>query len=108
MYVLKHFDDDLLKFEVLENLEDPVVKIVWINKEKIHMLPMGMAVTDEGVSKWLKRRVIPTNRAFADSFLAKCGLSANRPMDIISVCRGLSLNDSCWVAEERIKALLRR
>jgi len=27
-------------------------------------------------------------------------MSANRPMDIITVCKGLSLNDSYWVSDE--------
>lgn len=100
MYIIKHFDDDLLKFEVVENLADPVVQIKWINEEKKNMLPVGMSLSDDGLSKWLKHRSIPKNRAFVNSFLAKCGLNANRPMDVISVCKGLSLNDSYWVVDE--------
>lgn len=103
MYILKHFDDDLLKFEVLENLADPAVRIIWENEEKRKMFPLGMTVSDEGLAKWLKHRVIPKNRAFVNAFLAKCGLNANRPMDVISVCRGLSLNDSYWVVDEAYK-----
>lgn len=41
--------------------------------------------------------VLPGTRANARTFLARCGLSFNRPMRIISVSKGLSLNDSCWV-----------
>ena len=55
------------------------------------------------MARWLKDRTIPKNRAFVNSFLASCGLSANRPMDVISVCKGLSLNDSYWVADDNEK-----
>ena len=59
-----------------------------------------MELSDKGIASWLKNRTIPKNRADVNAFLAKCGLNANRPMDVISVCRGLSLNDSYWVVEE--------
>ena len=98
-YLLKLFDTELLKFKVVENLADPVVKIEWINEEKRQLLPLGMDVSDEGVAFWLKHRSIPKNRAYVNSFLAKCGLNANRPMDVIAVCKGLSLNDAYWVTD---------
>lgn len=103
MFILKLFDEDLLKFEVIENLADPVVKILWINEKQMNMLPIGMKVSDEGLAKWLKHRTIPKNRSFVNAFLAKCGLNANRPMDVISVCKGLSLNDSYWIVEDGYK-----
>ena len=59
-----------------------------------------MELSDKGLASWMKNRTIPKNRAYVNAFLAKCGLNANRPMDVISVCRGLSLNDSYWVVEE--------
>ena len=104
MYILKHFDDDLLKFVVTENLADPSIKITWINEDKKHLLPIDVEVSDKGIAKWLKHRAIPKNRAFVHSFLAKCGLNSNRPMDVISVCKGLSLNDSYWVVDESDKS----
>lgn len=98
-YILKLFDIELIRFEVLENLADPVVRITWINEENKALLPLGMEPDKDGLAKWIKHRAIPKNRAFVNSLLAKCGLNANRPMDVISVCRGLSLNDSYWVVE---------
>lgn len=98
-YILKLFDNDLIRFEVLENLADPVVRISWINEENKALLPLGMEPDEDGLAKWIKHRAIPKNRAFVNSLLAKCGLNANRPMDVISVCRGLSLNDSYWVVK---------
>jgi hypothetical protein len=99
-YILKLFDVELMKFKIIENLADPVLQITWINEKKKHLLPLGMELSDKGIASWLKNRTITKNRAYVNAFLAKCGLNANRPMDVISVCRGLSLNDAYWVVEE--------
>ena len=100
MYTLKLFDTPILKFKILENIADPVVEITWINESKKNLLPLDMEPDESGLIRWIKHRTIPKNRAFVNSFLAKCGLSANRPMDVISVCKGLSLNDSYWISDE--------
>lgn len=102
-YTLKLFDIDILKFKVIENLAEPVLEITWIDKKSIHMLPLGMEPNEAGLVRWIKHRTIPKNRAFVNSFLAKCGLNANRPMDVITVCKGLSLNDSYWITDENEK-----
>lgn len=99
-YTLKLFDVPLLQFQVVENVAEPLVNIVWIDSAKEHLLPLDLEPTNESLSRWIRHRTIPKNRAYVQSFLAKCGLNANRPMDVISVCRGLSLNDSYWVTEE--------
>lgn len=97
-YTVKHKDTPVLQFEVLENIADPQVRILWITEEK-NLLPLDMTPGDEGLSRWLRGRTVPKNRAFVNNFLSKCGLSLNRPMDIISVSKGLSLNDVYWVVE---------
>lgn len=102
-YVLKLFDTDLIHFKIVENLADPVLQITKVNEKQKNMFPIGMEVSDKGLASWLKNRAIPKNRAYVNAFLAKCGLSANRPMDVISVCKGLSLNDSYWVTEADFK-----
>lgn len=102
-YVLKLFDTELIKFKIIENLSDPVLHISWVNEKNKDLLPLGMDVSDKGLASWLKGRTIPKNRAYVNAFLAKCGLNANRPMDVISVCKGLSLNDSYWVVEDGFK-----
>ena len=99
-YTLKQFDTPLLRFSVKENTASPVLQITWINEKKRHLLPLEMEQTAEGLAYYLKHRVIPSNRAYVHEFLAKCGLHINRPMDIISVSKGLSLNDCYWVTEE--------
>ena len=100
-YILKHFDTPLIRFHASEDTNDPEITILWINEANHGLLPMDMGEpTEEHISKWLQRRTIPKNRAFVRTFLAKCGLSTNRPMSIISVRKGLSLNDSYWVVNE--------
>ena len=86
-YVLKLFDTELIKFKIIENLSDPVLQITWVNEKNKDLLPLGMDVSDKGLASWLKGRTIPKNRAYVNAFLAKCGLNANRPMDVISVCK---------------------
>ena len=100
IYVLKNKDIALLKFEVISNLRDPEVNILWSNPEYQALMPLDLSLNNDSLAKWLKNRTIPRNRAFVNAFLAKCGLSINRPMDIISVSKGLSLNDCCWVVPE--------
>ena len=46
-------------------------------------------LTPEGLSRWLRRRTIPKNRAYVHNLLAKCGLNLNRPLSIINICKGL-------------------
>lgn len=100
IYVLKNKDIALLKFEVISNLRDPEVNILWSNPEYQALMPLDLSLNNDSLAKWLKNRTIPRNRAFVNAFLAKCGLSINRPMDIISVSKGLSLNDCFWVVPE--------
>lgn len=100
IYYLKHFDNILMKFFADAGSSDPDYKILWINEDARNLLPLSLIPNEEGLERWLKRRTIPKNRAYVHNFLAKCGLSANRPMNIISVSRGLSLNDCYWIVEE--------
>lgn len=99
-HILKLFDLPLVKFSVVQDLSTPVLKILWINEQKRNLLPLDLEPTNEGLSKWVCRRTIPKNRAFVHAFLAKCNLNPNRPMAILSICKGLSLNDSYWVVQE--------
>ena len=96
-YTLKLFETELLKFDVIENLADPVVHILWLDESKKELLPLGMDATDKGLASWLKHRSIPKNRAYVNALLSKCNLSLNRQLGIITLSRGLSLNDCYWV-----------
>ena len=97
-YILKHKDEPVLRFELLENTGNPRVQITW-KTENQSLLPLDLSADEAGLAQWLRSRTIPKNRAFVSNFLSKCGLSINRPMDILSVSKGLSLNDVYWVTE---------
>ena len=99
-YELRHFDTPLLRFEAIDSTYAAELKITWLNEEKQNMLPLDLELSNDGLYKWLKHRTIPKNRAFVHSFLSKCGLNLNRPLSIIHVSKGLSLNDCYWVVEE--------
>ena len=98
-YILKYFDTDLIKFSAQDGAR-PNYKILWLNKEKIELMPLGLRLTEEGIENFIKRRNIPKNRAYVHGFLAKCGLNINRPLEIIKISKGLSLNDCYWIEEE--------
>lgn len=100
VFTLKLFDTKLLRFSAEPKSSDPGYKIIWIDESKKNLLPMDLIPTEESLASWIRKRNIPKNRAFVDSFLAKNGLSANRPLGIITVSKGLSLNDSYWITEE--------
>lgn len=99
-YEIRHFDTPLLRFSATEDTSAPEIEILWQNPEKSSLLPLDLTISGESVAKWLKHRTIPKNRAYVHNFLSKCGLNLNRPMNIIKVSKGLSLNDCYWVVEE--------
>ena len=99
-YELRHFDTPLLRFEAIDSTYAAELNITWINEEKRHLFPLDLELDGDSLFKWLKHRTIPKNRAFVHNFLSKCGLNLNRPLSIIQVSKGLSLNDCYWVVEE--------
>lgn len=100
-YILKHFDIELIKFSISSSpIEGLSVKIIYINDKYKALFPTDLEVTNNGILKWLKRRVIPKNRAFVQNFLAKLGLNVNDTKGIIEICKGLSLNDCKWIVED--------
>lgn len=100
IYVLKQFDMPLLRFSATTDTSEPEIEILWHDPEHADKLPLDLQLTPESLSKWLRHRTIPKNRAYVHSLLAKCGLNLNRPMSIINICKALSLNDCYWVAED--------
>lgn len=100
IYELRHFDTALMQFSATEDTSSPEIEILWVNEEKRALLPLDMTADSDSISRWLRHRTIPKNRAYVHSFLSKCGLNLNRPMSILSVSKGLSLNDCYWVVEE--------
>ncbi len=99
-YELKHFDTTLIRFSATEDSNTPEIQILWQNDQQKNLFPLDLDVSADGIAKWLKHRTIPKNRAHVHNFLSKCGLNLNRPINIINVSKGLSLNDCYWVVEE--------
>ena len=100
IFELRQFDTPLLRFDAEEDTSLPEIRIVWVNEAHIESLPLDLELTGESLLRWLKHRSIPKNRAYVHAFLNKCGLNLNRPLNIIRVSKGLSLNDCYWVVEE--------
>ncbi len=104
VYSLRIYDTELMRFSMEKRgLSGLVAEIIYTNEEQVHLLPLDMERTDEGVIRWLERRVIPKNRAFVDKILKTLGLNQGDTKGIIDVCKGLSLNDSYWVVPEGFK-----
>lgn len=99
-YELRHYNTPLLRFSATEDSSVPDINILWWDEAHRTLLPLDLRLTNEGLTKWLKQRTIPKNRAYVHNFLSKCGLNLNRPMSIIKVSKGLSLNDCYWVVDE--------
>lgn len=96
-FVLKQYDDVLLNFMTKRTIDGIDVSITSINKDKIERLPLGMSPTSESLTRWLRHRTIPANRAYAQNFLSKNGLNENDFIGILQICKGLSLTDCYWV-----------
>ena len=94
-YVLRLYDTDLLSFTLSERgIEGLKAQIHSVNEEARALFPLDLELADDGLVKWLQRRVIPKNRAYVAEILKTYGLSVNDTKGIIDVCKGLSLNDS--------------
>lgn len=106
IFHIKHFDTTLITFEYLDlGIKGQTCRIIHINNKQKHLLPIGFKICDEGVMSWLRKRIIPKNREFVDTLLARMGLSHNDTIAIINVCKGLSINDCYWVVEDDFNGL---
>ena len=98
VYNLRLYDEDLITFSLEEKgLEGLQADILYSDTQNANLFPLDLELTDEGIVKWLGKRVIPKNRQFVDEILKTLGLSVNNTKGIIDACMGLSLNDSYWV-----------
>ena len=106
VFELRHFDTALLRFDAQMDTAEFEPKILWVTEDQRALLPLDLEVSGSGVAKWLKRRTIPKNRAYVHNLLSKSGLSLNRPMNIIRVTKGLSLNDCYWIVEDGFEGIV--
>lgn len=102
-FILKQYDKDLLWFEYKEENLTRKCHILKIDNDNSFLLPIGLTLNDDRIFEWLKTRIIPKNRAYSYQLLLSIGLSNNDVIEIIKICKGLSLNDSYWVVEEDFK-----
>ena len=100
-YILKQFDKPLMSFEMERDIDGVIVRDLELTEGASGLLPLDMECSEQGVAKWLKRRTIPSNRAYVQNFLSKLGLNEKDTKGIMDFCKGLSLNDCYWVVDER-------
>ncbi len=97
-YILKQYDDNLVYFSMrVDKLNGLEITLRNICEDKVSIFPMDLELTNEGLQRWLQKRVIPKSRAFVHEILKSLNLSANDLKGIIDICKGLSLNDCYWV-----------
>ena len=98
IYDIRLYDETLITFDFKDDENEGLVaKILEVNYEKKNLLPLDMELSNDGLLKWLRRRVIPKNRKFVHKILKALNLRLNDTKGIIDVCLGLSLNDSYWI-----------
>ena len=96
-YAIKLYDKELLSFTAEKFLDEIVISNIRDNDSHRSVFPIDLEPTADSILHWLRRRVIPKNRAFVGEILHSLGLQPNDVLGIIDVCKGLSLNDSYWV-----------
>ena len=105
IFCLKHFDTPLLTFTYNNVTKEQVCNIVSINTDYKHLLPIGLTLTDSGIFTWLQNRTLPECRGHADALRAKMGQTHADTVEIIRLCKGLSLKDCYWIVEENFTGL---
>jgi hypothetical protein len=102
-YELRLYDTPLLSFEFSSGALGEYLAVITSLTEQKSLLPRDLPLGDEGIMKWLERRVIPKNRTYVEEILNSLNLSPNNIKGIIDASKGLSLNDSYWIVPERFE-----
>ena len=74
-YILKQFDEPLVKFSATTDTSEPEIQILWTNEEKAAFLPLDLTLTPDGLSRVelarhagcaaaRSRRIVPMSIAF--------------------------------------------
>ena len=92
-YKLKFKDEDVIYFEIKKTLDGIIVSNVQIINSKLKPIDLDV----HNIDKWLKRRTVPSNRAYVSIFLSKIGLNEKDIIGIINISKALSLNDCYWI-----------
>ena len=99
-YELRLYDETLVTFELRSDTSVGFEVSLKSAEGAQNLLPLDLELTNDGILKWLERRVIPKNRTFVEEILRSFGLTQGNTKGIIDVCKGLSLNDSYWIVPE--------
>lgn len=104
-FILKNKDIDILKFKIDDGMYgDYELTILETYNMSPTLYPIALKNGDsEALLEWLKQRNIPKNRAFVNEILGSLALTRNDLIGILTVGKGLSLNDSYWVVETDFK-----
>jgi hypothetical protein len=74
-YELRLYDTNLLTFTLEEKgIEGLTALILNENNNQKKLFPLDLALTDDGILKWLERRVIPKNRTNVAEILKSLNL----------------------------------
>ena len=49
-YILKQFDEPLVKFSATTDTSEPEIQILWTNEEKAAFLPLDLTLTPDGLA----------------------------------------------------------
>ena len=99
-YWLKLYDENLIKFIMNGKGTNIAVDILYYTNDRQAVMPIGVDGSNESLEKWLANRTIPKNRAYVHNILNSMGLSFRDTAGILTLCKGLSLNDSYWIVPE--------
>jgi len=107
-YILKHFDTNLIKFQFIKSpLEGTKIKINEIYEINKVFFPLGLAIENNSLLAWIKSRTIPKNREFVYKILMELSLSFDDIEGIVSISKGLSLNDCYWIVDNDFDGLFK-
>ena len=99
-YELRLFDKAILSFTLTQDKAIGYTAILGELYGEHMLFPLDLELSNDGILRWLERRVIPKNRTFVQEILTALGLKSGDTKGIIDVCKALSLNDSYWVVQE--------
>lgn len=100
MYVLKEYDEPVVKFRLQKpELDDYKIEVMEFYKRDLKYYPFGIK-TDKDILDWCRQRVIPRNRRFVNRILETQNLKVNDMIGILNISYGLSVNDSFWLVPE--------
>ncbi len=109
-FIFKQFDYSIFSFSLTSEFDGLHCQIdeSSCNKELLYKIPLDLSSdkllpSEDKLIEWLKHRTIPSNRRYVNNFLAKFGLNEKNTLGIISICYGLSLNDSYWICPDHEK-----